>query len=68
MSDNAKNLYWKDILCSDRKQQMELKLVILEEKLAEIAHKLDDARQGSLDATPAGTGRAAAISHVADKK
>ncbi|GFY89049.1 hypothetical protein Acr_06g0009890 [Actinidia rufa] len=68
MSDNAKKLNWEDILCSDRKGQMELKLVILKEKLSTIAHKLNDARQRILDATPAGTGRAAAISHVADKK
>ena len=68
MSDNAKKLNWEDILYSDRKRQMELKLIILEEKLVEIAHKLDDARQRTLDATPAGTGRAAAISHATDKK
>ena len=68
MSDKAQNFNWEDILCSDRKRQMELKLVILEEKLTEIANKLDDARRRTLDATPAGTGRAAAITHVADKK
>ena len=62
MSDNAKKLNWEDLLCSDRKRQMELKLVILEEKLAEIAQK---ARR-TLDATPAG--RAATTSDVADKK